>query len=97
MLVDPLDTASAQAQAVYDAGNWPTIYLTGPGGRRGFQRKQHISHAGRVADTWWSHEEVGHNRAAKTEVTALFHGQHPSAPPQPGRLVQRTLDGKAIA
>ncbi|HEY9555785.1 MAG TPA: site-specific DNA-methyltransferase [Acidimicrobiales bacterium] len=91
MLVDPLDTASAQAQAVYDAGNWPTIYLTGPGGRRGFQRKQHISNAGRVPDTWWSHEEVGHNRAAKNEIKALFAGQHPFATPKPERLLQRII------
>ncbi|MBL8777544.1 MAG: site-specific DNA-methyltransferase [Acidimicrobiales bacterium] len=91
MLVDPLDTASAQAQAVYDAGNWPTIYLTGPGGSRGFQRKQHISDAGRVPDTWWSHEEVGHNRAAKNEIKALFAGQHPFATPKPERLLQRII------
>src|SRR3546814_474496 len=90
-LVDPLDTASAQAQAVYDAGNWPTIYLTGPGGRRGFQRKQHISNAGRVPDTWWSHVEVGHNRAAKNEIKALFAGQHPFATPKPERLLQRII------
>lgn len=91
MLVDPLDTAAAQAQSVYDAGTWPTIYLTGPGGRRGFQRKQYISDTGRVPETWWSHEEVGHNRAAKNEIKALFPGQHPFATPKPERLLQRII------
>src|SRR3546814_7291771 len=91
MLVDPLDTASAQAPAVYDAGNWPTIYLTGPGGRRGFQRKPHISNAGRVPDTWWSHEEVGHNRAARKEIKGLFAGPHPFATPKPERLLQHII------
>lgn len=91
MLVDSLDTAAAQAQEVYDAGNWPEIYLTGPGGRRGFQRKQHISDAGRVPETWWSHEEVGHNRSAKNEIKALFAGQHPFATPKPERLLQRII------
>lgn len=91
ILVDPLDTAAVQAQAVYDAGTWPTIYLTGPGGSRGFQRKQYISDTGRVPETWWSHEEVGHNRSAKNEIKALFPGQHPFATPKPERLLQRII------
>lgn len=91
MLVDPVEKASAQAQAVYEAGTWPTIYLTGPGGSRGFQRKQHISDTGRVPDTWWPHEDVGHNRSAKNEIKALFEGAHPFATPKPERLLQRIL------
>lgn len=91
MLAEPVATASARAQAVYDAGNWPTIYLTGPGGSRGFQRKQHISDTGRVPDTWWPHEDVGHNRSAKNEIKALFAGVLPFSTPKPERLLQRII------
>lgn len=91
MLAEPVETASARAQAVYDAGNWPTVYLTGPGGSRGFQRKQHISDTGRVPETWWPHEDVGHNRSAKNEVKALFAGILPFATPKPERLLQKVL------
>src|SRR3546814_7706670 len=35
MLVDPPATASAQAQAVSEAGKWATIHTPGPGGRHG--------------------------------------------------------------
>src|SRR3546814_4669226 len=35
--------------------------------------------------------EVGHNRAAKNEIKALFAGQHPFATPKPERLLQRII------
>ncbi|MGH3977044.1 MAG: site-specific DNA-methyltransferase, partial [Pseudonocardiaceae bacterium] len=91
MLAEPLPVAAARASAVYEAGHWPTLYLTGPDGTRGIQRKQHISDTGRVPETWWPHLEVGHNRAAKIEIKALFPGVHPFATPKPERLLQRII------
>lgn len=91
MLAEPLDAASTRATAIYEAGTWPEIYLTGPGGSRGLQRKQHISDTGRVPETWWPHAEVGHNRAAKNEIKGLFPGTHPFATPKPERLLRRVI------
>lgn len=91
MLAQPLAIASARAKALYEAGNWPTLYLTGPRGSRGIQRKQYISDIGRVPETWWPHSEVGHNRSAKNEIKALFPEAHPFATPKPERLLQRII------
>lgn len=91
LLTEPLDAASSRAKALYEAGNWPTLYLTGPGGSRGIQRKQYISDTGRVPETWWPHAEVGHNRSAKNEIKALFPDAHPFATPKPERLLQRIV------
>ncbi len=91
MLAEPLHVASARATARYEAGNWPTVYLTGPRGSRGIQRKQHISDIGRVPETWWPHSEVGHNRSAKNEIKALFPQIHPFSTPKPERLLERII------
>ncbi len=91
MLAEPLAEASSRARSLYEAGNWPTLYLTGPGGSRGIQRKQYISDTGRVPETWWPHSEVGHNRSAKNEIKALFSDAHPFATPKPERLLQRVI------
>jgi DNA modification methylase len=91
MLAEPLDLASERATAMYDAGTWPELYLTGPRGARGIQRKQYISDTGRVPETWWPHSDVGHNRAAKNEIKALFPGEHPFSTPKPERLLQRII------
>lgn len=91
MLVEPLDVAADRAKAIYAAGTWPELYLTGPGGSRGIQRKQYISDEGRVPETWWPHTEVGHNRSAKNEIKALFPGDHPFSTPKPERLLERII------
>lgn len=91
VLTEPLAVASGKATAVYERGNWPTLYLTGPGGSRGIQRKQYISDTGRVPETWWPHAEVGHNRSAKNEIKGLFPGEHPFATPKPERLLERII------
>lgn len=91
MLAEPLSVATNKAQAIYDAGTWPELYLTGQGDSRGIQRKQHISDTGRVPETWWPHAEVGHNRAAKNQIKALFPDSHPFATPKPEELLQRII------
>lgn len=41
--------------------------------------------------TWWSNTQVGHNRAAKTEIKSLFPGMHPFATPKPEALLERVI------
>lgn len=90
VLAVPPDEASAIAQARYDAGAWPLIVLRS-GGRGGLGWKSRIPTKGRVPDTWWPNTEVGHNREAKSEIKALFPGEHPFATPKPERLLQRVI------
>jgi adenine-specific DNA-methyltransferase len=47
--------------------------------------------AGIVPDTWWRHDETGHNQEAKREVVALFGADEPFTTPKPTRLVRRML------
>lgn len=41
--------------------------------------------------TWWSNDQVGHNRAAKSEIKALFPGKTPFSTPKPERLLERII------
>lgn len=68
----------------------PGIVFT-KNGRGGFMVKRYLPTGGTPPRTWWAHEEVGHNRAAKHEIKALFPGQSPFTTPKPERLLERIL------
>ena len=90
LLAIPLDEARVQAQAVYDRGTWPT-YILRSGGIGGFGRKSYIPDRLNVPRTWWSNDEVGHNRTAKAEIKALFPGETPFSTPKPEKLLERII------
>lgn len=90
MLSVPLATAAKSAQARYREGNWPDIVLRS-GGEGGIGFKLRIPKGGSVPTTWWTHEEVGSNRSAKSEIKALFPGEHAYETPKPERLLQRII------
>lgn len=46
---------------------------------------------GRVPQTWWKHEDVGHSQTARLELKALFPGTNPFSTPKPERLLERVL------
>lgn len=67
---------------------WPEILIRSTG-RLG--RKAYIPAHGNNARTWWSNDQVGHNRSAKSEIKALFPGRSPFATPKPERLLERVI------
>lgn len=90
VLAVPCEEARLIARDKYAAGDWPLIVLRS-GGRGGLGRKSYIPTTGLVASTWWSNDEVGHNRQAKAEIKALFPGMNPFSTPKPERLLERVL------
>lgn len=68
-------------------GNWPEFFVT----EDGFGRKSYPPKHGQPARTWWSHEEVGHNRGAKSEQKALFPEKEVFSTPKPERLMERII------
>lgn len=68
-------------------GNWPEFFVT----EDGFGRKSYPPKHGQPARTWWSHEEVGHNRGAKSEQKALFPRKEVFSTPKPERLLERII------
>ena len=46
---------------------------------------------GIVPDTWWNHEDYGHNQDGKKEVLSLFGDSEPFSTPKPTKLVRRML------
>lgn len=90
MLLVPLREAAAQARTRLAEGNWPEILLRS-GGEGGLGRKSRIPETGRIPDTWWENDEVGHNREAKSELKAMFPDEEPFATPKPERLLQRII------
>lgn len=81
---------SAETLARMDEGN--EIWF-GADGKNTPSRKTFLSEIGEdgvVAQTIWSHDEVGHNHEAKTEAKA-FNQADVFATPKPERLIQRIL------
>lgn len=78
------------ARKIYEDGNWPD-YILRSGGEGGFGRKAFIPERGLVPQTWWSNDQVGHNRAAKTEIKKLFPGVTPFTTPKPERLLEHII------
>ena len=46
---------------------------------------------GRVPQTIWDYEEVGHTQDAKKDLKAIFNGEMPFDTPKPYRLIERIL------
>lgn len=91
MLAVPLEEAAKQAQARYDAGIWPTVYLTRKA-RGGIQLKAHQTDIGRVPATFWPSSEVGANIDGKSEIQDMFPDVTPFATPKPERLLKRIIE-----
>lgn len=54
-------------------------------------RKMYVPSTGMAPRTWWSNDEVGHNREAKSEIKALFPDLKPFSTPKPERLLSRII------
>jgi len=46
---------------------------------------------GRVPETWWTYQEVGHNQDGKKEIKTLFPDENPFSTPKPERLLERII------
>ncbi|WP_371152178.1 site-specific DNA-methyltransferase [Buchananella felis] len=66
----------------------PEILIRSTGG---IGRKAYIPTEGHNPRTWWENGAVGHNRAAKSEIKALFSETVPFATPKPERLLERII------
>ncbi|HDO7890053.1 site-specific DNA-methyltransferase [Legionella pneumophila serogroup 1] len=57
------------------------------------QLKRYLSEVqqGRVPNTWWTFDEVGHNDAANKELQALFESKAPFDTPKPTTLIKQML------
>ncbi|GAA3284851.1 site-specific DNA-methyltransferase [Paenarthrobacter aurescens] len=84
----PLEEARIKVEERRAAGSWPEIIIR-QGGTLG--RKAYIPLQGSNPRTWWTNEEVGHNREAKAEVKALFPGEPAFPTPKPERLLARII------
>ncbi|MCI1786547.1 MAG: site-specific DNA-methyltransferase [Actinomyces sp.] len=91
VLAKPLEEAQADAQAVYERGQWPRFYFT-RGGLGGVRRKTYLDSVGGLLPTnFWSYEVAGHTDEAKKEVRAMFDGRVAFDTPKPTRLIERVL------
>lgn len=89
LVISPQNLEASKTKALNRIrdGNWPEFFVT----ENGFGRKSYPPKHGQPARTWWSHEEVGHNREAKSEQKALFPGKEVFSTPKPERLIERIL------
>ncbi|MCK0440260.1 site-specific DNA-methyltransferase [Gordonia alkaliphila] len=87
----PLEVAREEVRKKYESGNWPQYILRGENCSGGLGFKSYIPTRGNVPRTWWSNDQVSHNRGAKSEMTALFPGQEPFPTPKPERLLERII------
>lgn len=91
VLAKPLDQARADAQAVYERGQWPRLYFT-KAGLGGIARKIYLDQVeGLLPTNFWSYEVSGHTDEAKKEVRAIFDGRVAFDTPKPTRLIERIL------
>lgn len=91
VLSDWSDERQAKSILHWESGDpLPGIVFT-KNGRGGFMVKRYLPTAGTPPRTWWTHEEVGHNRAAKHEIKAIFPKQNPFTTPKPERLLERII------
>ena len=92
VLSNSLEESSANAQKVYDRGQWPKFYFTKQG-QGGIRRKTFLENVGgKVVTNLWSYKETGHTDEAKKEMLALFDGIATFDTPKPTRLIQRIFE-----
>ncbi|WP_019749859.1 site-specific DNA-methyltransferase [Rhodococcus erythropolis] len=84
----PLAEAVARVHARRQQEDLPEILIRSTGG---LGRKAYIPATGTNPRTWWSNAEVGHNRAAKSEIKALFPDINAFSTPKPERLLERII------
>lgn len=85
----PLDEARKRVAARRISGDpLPEILIRSTGG---IGRKAYIPTEGNNPRTWRENKDVGHNRAAKSELKALFPALTPFDTPKPERLLERIL------
>jgi adenine-specific DNA-methyltransferase len=65
----------------------------GKDGKGAPQLKRYLNEVqqGRVPNTWWTFQEVGHNDAANKELKALFNTKAPFDTPKPTSLIRQML------
>ena len=68
--------------------NLPKILVRSTGG---LGSKSYIPATGTSPRTLWRNEDVGHNRAAKSEIKKLFPGKKVFSTPKPERLLERVI------
>jgi adenine-specific DNA-methyltransferase len=92
VLSKPIKESAAQAQRVYDRGQWPKFYFTKQG-QGGIRRKTLLeSVGGKVVTNFWAFSETGHTDEAKKEMLSIFDGMATFDTPKPTRLIQRILE-----
>lgn len=89
LVINPASTTENErlARERIEQGNWPEFFVT----ETSFGRKAYPPKEGQPPRTWWDNEAVGHNRAAKSEIKALFPGTTAFATPKPERLLERII------
>ena len=65
----------------------------GKDGKGAPQLKRYLNQVqqGRVPNTWWTFQEVGHNDAANKELKAIFNTKAPFDTPKPSSLIKQML------
>ena len=88
VLDEPLRTSSD----IYVGGPLPRLYFT-RGGSGNLKIKNYLDEiaSDRAAQTWWTKEDVGHNRGARKEIISLFPGLNAFSTPKPERLLERII------
>jgi len=89
LVIDPArrEESTRRTRERMEQGNWPEFFVT----ETSFGRKSYPPKEGQPPRTWWTNEDVGHNRAAKSEIKALFPGTTAFATPKPERLLERII------
>jgi adenine-specific DNA-methyltransferase len=92
VLSKSLEESAAQAQKIYDRGQWPKFYFT-KHGKGGIRRKTFLENVGgKVVTNFWAYADTGHTDEAKKEMLAIFGGIATFDTPKPTRLVQHILE-----
>lgn len=89
MLDVSLEEARKSVEERRKKSNLPMILIRSTGG---LGRKSYIPAEGTNPRTLWRNEDVGHNRAAKSEIKKLFPGKKAFSTPKPERLLERVLE-----
>lgn len=84
----PIEDARKSIEKRRGEPNLPKILIRSTGG---LGSKSYIPATGTNPRTLWRNEDVGHNRAAKSEIKKLIPGKKPFATPKPERMLERVI------